>query len=74
MRKAGAKEPGTVPTAAVRLMLGQSLTVRCCPAADSKFRPVGAAEEHFDTCSLARCLELASGLFGQSSLQDIDQQ
>ena len=41
-------------------------------SANSKCRPVGLAGEHFDTGALARRLELVSGQFGQSDLQDLD--
>ena len=40
--------------------------------AGSKRRPVGPAEENFDTSALASCLELASGRFFQSNLQDLN--
>ena len=41
-------------------------------SANSKSRPVGPAEEHFDTGALACRLKLVSGPFRQSNLQNLD--
>ena len=54
------------------ILLQTNETVSSYLGAGSKRRPVGPAEENFDTSALASCLELASDRFCQSYLQDLN--